>query len=409
MSSRLTVTLPASLGNRTVEVDARRFSIGRASDNDLEIDDTSLSRRHALIEEVDGHFMLSDCGSSNGTFVNGREVLGETELADWDVLTFGAVGDVVIRLLEDSVQPEQKPVGGYSARVAQPVVAGRSRAPQSNRASSPSMLSTPIIAIAAVVVILVVAGAVLLVSQRSKSTGSANLTVKRPDIDTTDDVTPQPANSDGSHSTNEQTSVDTIPTPVGDSSDLSLIESCASKVLTGISRDTRPVLTEKPLKDIKSNVQRYKSSSSLAELLRSMKRALPQISAIAKSNGVRATLVAYATLAQIDRDGHGDPVQVAAGLAPTLARMRAIFGDETATDSLLTIAGLGEGASLQWRINKLSERGNDSPMTIRSVWYLHDHQTISDQTFNFVLRFLALGVIAQDPQKFGVSGEPLIF
>jgi hypothetical protein len=188
-----------------------------------------------------------------------------------------------------------------------------------------------------------------------------------------------------------------------------MVESYASKVLIGISRDTRPVLTEKPLEQINATVQRYKGSASLQAQLQATKQSLPQISAIARSNGVRPPLAVYATLARIHREGRGDPLQVAAGVCPTLARMRVIFGDELAADSLLSVAALEEGPSLQWKINRLAGRVNDSPATIRSVWYLHDHQVISDQTYNFVLRVLAIGVIAQDPQKFGISAEPLIF
>src|SRR6266704_1956290 len=99
--SRLTLTLPPTLGSETVEVDTKRFSIGRTPENDLVIEDTSLSRRHALIENFEGRFNLSDCGSSNGTFINGKSITGATELSDWDVLTFGGIGDILVRIDED--------------------------------------------------------------------------------------------------------------------------------------------------------------------------------------------------------------------------------------------------------------------------------------------------------------------
>ena len=102
MSTRLTLTLPPILGSETVEVDAKRFSIGRTPENDLVIADTSLSRRHALIENFEGRFNLSDCGSSNGTFINGTPVTALTELSDWDVLTFGGVGDILVRSDDDA-------------------------------------------------------------------------------------------------------------------------------------------------------------------------------------------------------------------------------------------------------------------------------------------------------------------
>src|SRR6266446_7221555 len=98
MPTRLTLTLPPTLGSETVEVDTKRFSIGRTPENDLVIENTSLSRRHALIENFEGRFNLSDCGSSNGTFVNGNSITALTELSDWDVLTFGGIGDILVRI-----------------------------------------------------------------------------------------------------------------------------------------------------------------------------------------------------------------------------------------------------------------------------------------------------------------------
>src|SRR5437667_6169374 len=102
MPTRLTLTLPPTLGSEKIEVDTKRFSIGRTPENDLVIEDTSLSRRHALIENFEGRFNLSDCGSSNGTFVNGKSITGLTELSDWDVLTFGGVGGILVRIDDNS-------------------------------------------------------------------------------------------------------------------------------------------------------------------------------------------------------------------------------------------------------------------------------------------------------------------
>jgi len=190
-----------------------------------------------------------------------------------------------------------------------------------------------------------------------------------------------------------------------------MIETYASRVLSGISRDTHLALTEKPLAEINAQVQRYKGSTTLRDELQTMKRALPQVSATAKSNGVRTALAVYATLARMDKEGgRSDPGQVAATVCQSLSRTRAMFGDEQiANDTLLWVASLEEGPSLQSKITRFSGRVNDSPSTLRTIWYLHDHQVISDQTHNFVLRFLAIGVIAQNPQKFGIAADALTF
>src|SRR2546428_13585716 len=121
--SRLTLTLPPTLGNQTIEVDTKRFSIGRTPENDLVIEDTSLSRRHALIENFEGRFNLSDCGSSNGTFVNGNSITAQTELSDWDGLTFGGVGDILVRIDDAGTHGTHPPgarLSGGGRTVARP-------------------------------------------------------------------------------------------------------------------------------------------------------------------------------------------------------------------------------------------------------------------------------------------------
>src|SRR6266480_4504366 len=122
--SRLTLTLPPTLGSETVEVDTKRFTIGRTPENDLVIEDTSLSRRHALIENFEGRFNLSDCGSSNGTFINGTPVTALTELSDWDVLTFGGVGDILVRVDDSGTHASGLQLSGSVRPVAKPTAAG---------------------------------------------------------------------------------------------------------------------------------------------------------------------------------------------------------------------------------------------------------------------------------------------
>lgn len=414
MSSRLTLTLPPALENKIVEVDLKRFSIGRTLENDLTIEDRSLSRRHALIENFQGHFNLSDCGSSNGTFVNGRQVTGSIELSDWDVLKFGGIGDILVRIQEDSPVTDQEQTDHSSGTAFTPQTRMiHSQVRKATIASNDSLFSKPVIAVAAVVVIVLVTGLVLLISHGSRSTGTSTSVIKKKQQtgDNRDDRAGTSNDPLSSPPIGDSTGADSGPTNSDvESIELSTIEAYASKVLTAISRDTHPVLAEKPVAEINMQVQRYKNSPSLQEEMRAMKRALPQVAALAKTNGIRTPLAVYATLARIDKDGgRGDPAQVAAALCPALAKMHTVFGDELANDSLLTVAALEEGPALQFRITKLAGRVNDSPTTIRSIWYLHDHQVISDQTYNFVLRFMTIGVIAQDPRKFGIAVEPFGF
>jgi hypothetical protein len=55
------------------EIRSVPFSIGRAPGNGLVIDEASVSRRHALVDRVDGQYIIDDLNSRNGVLVNGRK------------------------------------------------------------------------------------------------------------------------------------------------------------------------------------------------------------------------------------------------------------------------------------------------------------------------------------------------
>lgn len=58
--------------------------IGRLTDNDVVIDDTDVSRHHAVIIETGTGFMITDLRSTNGVEVGGQTVQGSAALADGD-------------------------------------------------------------------------------------------------------------------------------------------------------------------------------------------------------------------------------------------------------------------------------------------------------------------------------------
>ena len=63
-------------------------TIGRASTNDIPIENLAVSRRHAEIIQEKGRFYLVDAKSSNGSFVNGVRTK-KIELCDGDVILIG--------------------------------------------------------------------------------------------------------------------------------------------------------------------------------------------------------------------------------------------------------------------------------------------------------------------------------
>lgn len=68
----------------------RVITIGRGNQNDVDINDSHASRHHMqIIQHDDGHFSLSDFGSTNGTYVNGQKISGEITLNDMDIVRIG--------------------------------------------------------------------------------------------------------------------------------------------------------------------------------------------------------------------------------------------------------------------------------------------------------------------------------
>jgi pSer/pThr/pTyr-binding forkhead associated (FHA) protein len=66
-------------------------NIGRADYNDLVLPDASVSTSHAKLQRREGVWVLSDLDSSNGTFVDGERVRGETALAPGSAVRLGDV------------------------------------------------------------------------------------------------------------------------------------------------------------------------------------------------------------------------------------------------------------------------------------------------------------------------------
>lgn len=67
------------------------LTVGRVAGVDLQIDDDSVSRRHAELVVQGREVTVKDLGSANGTTVNGAPISDETILAAGDIIQFGVV------------------------------------------------------------------------------------------------------------------------------------------------------------------------------------------------------------------------------------------------------------------------------------------------------------------------------
>lgn len=69
-----------ALTGTTIPLGDQPLSIGRAPSSTLVIEDPYASSRHAVLENVNGDWILTDQGSTNGTFVDDERIVGSTRL-----------------------------------------------------------------------------------------------------------------------------------------------------------------------------------------------------------------------------------------------------------------------------------------------------------------------------------------
>jgi pSer/pThr/pTyr-binding forkhead associated (FHA) protein len=100
----LAVTSGPSKG-KTYQLREGENTIGRSSDNDLAIEDTSISRSHAMVRVQDDRFVLVDLGSRGGTKVGDRRLEGRT-ISTGGVVT---VGQTRLNLVEVEGQEPLEP------------------------------------------------------------------------------------------------------------------------------------------------------------------------------------------------------------------------------------------------------------------------------------------------------------
>lgn len=82
--------------------------VGRTTDVGVVIPDATVSRRHALLTLEDGQFSLSDLGSKNGTYVDGKRIgSSPVRVTPRSRIMFGAVVAGILRRRASSTQSLQ--------------------------------------------------------------------------------------------------------------------------------------------------------------------------------------------------------------------------------------------------------------------------------------------------------------
>ncbi len=85
------VVLSQGLAGLSYELKTDKITVGRVEDNSFQVSDPSVSSHHCEILLMGTEVVVRDLNSTNGTFINGKQVHGEAPIPSGQILRLGQV------------------------------------------------------------------------------------------------------------------------------------------------------------------------------------------------------------------------------------------------------------------------------------------------------------------------------
>ena len=319
-----------------VLVDSDNFFIGRGAENNLSIANNKLSRQHAKIEKFPEGYAITDCRSSNGTFLNGEDLSDPLPIKNGDTINLGGGVNVEVEFVSE--QQASKKSSSSSKKAS------------SNSASDGS-IPTAVFFIAPVLVILMLVcggGAIFIFSNNDNRNDNNQRIVfnDTPVEDTPNNESPTPKPSTSGEISNNGTSPKPEESPSSTrqvSNPTQKIEQNAASFLQHIAlNDPSAFIDTKQAELVASRIKSLQGSSALAENLKAVKRDASQYQALAQSKGFKPQFLAIAAVARLG-NSTGNPLETAKQMLPVLSGLRISLANNLADDNLMIIAAFEQG------------------------------------------------------------------
>lgn len=401
---------------RKVLVEGDKFTVGRTAENDLTIPQRQISRQHLKIERFEHIYVASDCGSSNGTTINGISLDKPVALKNGDLLNLG--GDLEMEVELVSKPAERRPYRRQNS-------AGAGEIFKASSIPTAVYLAAPVLTL----VLLLCGGGLVYVLSDKTNGDTAQKTEnyeRKESFDSSEEESdaPTPAVSPTDKKTSEGTKEpsrtdDPIPSPTAQINDeTKKIERYSAAFLQRIALNhPNAFLSPAEIEIVKSRISPWKGSGTLAENIKAVRREFSQIESLAQSQGLKGQFLAAAALTKLGNK-QGNPLETAKQMLPILAELRIALGNNLADDNLLIMADYlrrekKEKPSLQTKLEAIANPKNREkleaadPATIRTIWYLYRNKKITDEQYEFAVRFLVIGTIMQNPKDFNINAEPV--
>ncbi len=427
---------------KRVLVEGEMFVIGRTPDNDLQIPLGNLSRQHAKIQRFADVFVISDCDSSNGTTLNEEKLEKPIALKDGDTLNLGGGIELGVEMISDKAKASNSvgDSGGSAEEDEEDEEEQNSSSSSQSAAASNGGSSIPtglfiILPLFGFFILVVLGGGAFFIIRGNKEEVKkekdfvyTNEKSTDPELPTNENnenseknETPTPISTSGNNSNSgnptPKASEEIPPTPKP-SGETEKIESSSASFLRRIAtNDSKAFLTGKQISIVTGKINQFKGSTALAENIQNAKKEASKIEALALSKNLRPQFLAVAALAKLGNQ-RGDVVATVQGMLEVLDKLSIQLGSEFANDNLLVIAAYeqgvaGQNLAMRDLISRVTTQfPKVDTRTVRSIWFLHENakkkgSEFEDSQFEFALRFLAIGIITQNPKDFNVQAEAL--
>ncbi|MGI8811698.1 MAG: FHA domain-containing protein [Pyrinomonadaceae bacterium] len=403
--------------DRRERVEGQKFIIGRHSESDLSIADGRLSREHLAVERYGDVFVASDCGSSNGTKINGEPLSAPTAVKDGDVFDLG--GLVFAAEFDD---PNALPLESAPAEPAASAVPLLPEAGEINNA-----IPTSIFLIAPLIGLVVVASAFGLFyftrGSKNEAATANDFVYSSRQPKENPSKTKENENASGTAASagappvaqtanNAATLSQSSPLPV--STETGKVEQNGTAFLRLIAQnDNKAFLTGEQAQKVNAKIKQLAENGALAANISSARQNSAAIRSAATAANLKPQFLAIAAIAKLG-SARGDIGGTVRSMTPILEKLRTQLGSELSDDTLLMIAAYDQGEAgdsmrLRNSLQDLATKYPESSRSIRTVWFLQENGKITPAEFDSVLAFLAIGTISQNPKDFGVNAEALTF
>lgn len=360
-----------------IPVAALRFTIGRDAENDLVLGFSDLSSRHAQLECLGESLRLYDCNSQTGTWLNQRQVTAPAILSDGDIIRLGTSLAMTVRV--ESTGSHVPP----SPKVPSPLPPSPSAFRPRTRFLNASIVASILVVVAALLVVLIA---------RQTSWKSKRFIPGPPQQ--------QP-----------------LPTPTAEPTPEDCTEEAGVKMMRAIASDRQAEFYFRKvdyIDELRKLIASYKDresfNSTLAETFKRASQERMRWIAEAEAANVRPMLLFGVALALTDGGQHGDLLLQARAIRDQLPAIVTLFSKNLPDDALLVIAGIGTGyGSPRWQYFSSHRTNVQDANSQRNIWHYRQEKILDEAAYQFALRALALGAIAQQPNCFGIAAEPVTF